>query len=666
MKRQSGLEPNETKAKEERKMKLFEPGKIGGLTIKNRIVMAPMGIGGLVEPDGRLSQQGIDYFTERAKGGTGLLVTCCVRVTRDIEQIPNMPFVRNLMADNNIYMARLNQLADSVHDYGAKIAALFTAGFGRVAGTEFIRTGGAVAPSPQPCFWDKSIQARELTKEEIDRLIDSFEFAAEIVKISGIDAVMLHGHEGYLLDQFKTALWNKRADTYGGRLEDRLRFPFEVIRAIKKGAGDDFPVIYRFGLTHYLPGGREIDEGIEMARHLEKAGVDAFDIDAGCYETWYWAHPTTYQPPGCMVDLAEMVKKVVNIPVISVGKLGYPELAERVLQEGKADFIALARPLLADPEWPNKVRGKRSEDIRPCVGDHVCLKRILQRKHIGCTVNPQAGMETELAIHVAKNKKTVLVIGGGPAGLEAAMVAALRGHNVVLCEKGDALGGNLIPASVPDFKQDYRLLMNYLSNQVKKLGIKVELGKEVTDEFIHQMGPDAIFIATGAIPIVPEISGIEGKKVVCAIDVLLGKRDVGPSVVMIGGGHVGCETALYLAQKGKQVTVVEILDSVVRDLYSANRMHLIKLLSEAGVEILTESKVLEITDEIVTITDNSGKKWGKPIDTVVYAVGMESDRRLFHLIKDNISVDVYTIGDCVRPRLVNDAIWEGFRAARLV
>ncbi len=647
-------------------MKLFEPGKIGRLSLENRIVMAPMGIGGLIDPDGRLSPQGMDYYVTRAKGGAGLVITCIAFVSREIEQVLNTPFARYLMVDNNVYVAQLNRLAEFAHDYGAKVAVQLTAGVGLVYRPEYVSESRPVAPSALPCFWAPSITARELTIQEVERLVQAFEFSAKILSTAGIDAIELHGHGGYLFDQFMTALWNKRIDKYGGDLEGRLRFPLEVIEAIRRGAGADFPIIYRYALTHYLEGGREIEEGLEIARRLEAAGVDALDIDAGSQETTYWFVPPTTQPPGCWIDLAEMVKKVVKIPVIVAGKLGDPELAEKVLQEGKADFIALGRPLLADPEWPDKVKAGRLEDIRPCLGCHEgCLERRRELKYISCAVNPATGMEREFTIRPTEEKKSVLVVGGGPAGMEAARVAALRGHKVVLWEKGDALGGNLIPASVPDFKQDYRSLINYLSTQVKKLGVTIEFRKEATPELIQEMKPEVVFVATGGTPIIPEIPGIDRSKVVTCVDLLLGKREVGESVVVVGGGLVGSEMALYLAQKGKKVTIVEILDSIARDMFSINRMHLLKLLTEANVEILTDTMVLEITDEGIATADKYGKRSIREADTVVLAVGLKPDRKLLETLKDKLP-KVYAIGDCVEPRKVINAIWEGFRTARLI
>jgi 2-enoate reductase len=337
-----------------------------------------------------------------------------------------------------------------------------------------------------------------------------------------------------------------------------------------------------------------------------------------------------------------------------------------VLDEGKADFIALGRALLADPEWPKKVREGRLEDIRPCIGClEGCRKRIHDGKTISCTVNPQTGKERELVIGLAERQRSVLVVGGGPGGMEAARVLALRGHRVTLWERGESLGGNLIPSSVPDFKQDYRRLTTYLSTQLEKLGVTVELGKEATPELIRKMRPEVLFVANGSRPIIPEIPGVEGDSVVTAIDFLLGKHEAGESVVVIGGGIVGCETALYGARKGKRVTIVEVLDGLARDMYSINRLHLLRLLSDAGVEILTETRVLEIADGGVVVVGKGGKQRTLAADTVLLAVGLRAEDELVEQVGEGVS-EVYAIGDCREPRKVINAIWEGFRLARLV
>jgi 2-enoate reductase len=643
-------------------MKLFEPGRIGKLFIKNRIVMSSMGIGGLAEPDGRLGERAIDYYVARAKGGVGLITTAAARVEREIDPTG----ASFLGTDGSMYIAPLSELADAVHDYGAKIIVQLTAGRGRIAPLDYLKRFGAVAPSSVPCFANPKIIARELTTAEVERLVEAFALAAVTLDTAGIDGIELHAHDGYLLDQFQTTLWNQRKDRYGGDIDGRLQFSKEIISAIRKAVNRDFPIIYRFGLTHYFDGGREIEEGLEIVQRLERVGVDAFHIDAGCYETRYWAIPPPTQPPGCMVNLAEMVKKIVKVPVIAVGKLGDPGLAEMVLQEGKADFIALGRPLLADPDWANKVREEIREDIRPCIGCYEgCLIRIYKKKYISCAVNPQTGMEREFAIEPAEKKKNVLVLGGGPGGMEAARVAALRGHSVTLWEKSKALGGHLVPASVPDFKRDFKSLIHYQSAQIKNLGVAIELNKEATPKQILEMEPEVLFVATGATPMIPEIPGVRKEKVVTAIDVLWGKKDVENTVVVIGGGLVGCETALYLAQKGKNVSIVEILDNILGDVFIAIQMHLQELLANAGAKIFTETNVLEIREEGLLVADKKGGKRLVAGDTIVLATGMKHQENLFEDLECHIP-EVYFIGDRVEPRKVLNAIWEGFRLARLV
>jgi 2-enoate reductase len=642
-------------------MKLFEPGRIGDLAIKNRLVMAPMAILGLTEPDGRLSQRAIDYYEARAKGGVGLIVTSATFVTREFEDHLTIPLV-----ESNIHLSRLSELADVVHDYGAKVAIQLSAGFGLVNHPKLFTKAKPIGPSALPCFWMPDVTAREMSVEEIEKLISAFKVSAELIKRAGIDAIELHGHEGYLFDQFKTKLWNRRNDKYGGDLRGRMQFSIEVMNAIREGAGKDFPIIYRFGIRHYIPGGREDEEGLAVARLLEQAGASALHIDAGCYETWYWAHPPTTQPPGCMVDVAEMTKKAVDIPVIAVGKLGYPSLAEEVIEEGKADFVAIGRALLADPEWPNKVKEGCLDEIRPCIGDHEgCLSRVNSSKYLSCTVNPTVGMEREFALKPAEKKKSVLIIGGGPAGLEVARVSALRGHSVTLWEKGDNLGGNLIPASVPGFKQDYRMFLDYLTTQVKKLGVSVQLNKVATPESVYEEKPEAVFIATGASPSLPDITGIDKNHVTTAIDVLLGRGKIGNIVLIIGGGLVGSELALHLSQQGRSVTIVEILGSIAEDMDAANRTHLLKLLDDHQVKVLTESQVMEIKDGSTIIGDRYGRRSEVEVDDVVIATGMFSNNDLYDAVKDKLP-EVYVVGDCVAPRKVLNAIWEGFRTARLI
>ena len=694
--------------------KLFEEGKIGKLSIKNRTAMAPMmQLGKLIEPGGRISKQGIEYYAERAKGEVGLIITGACVPSLDIEagmlkRLGMAPLLPLFRADTPIVIPRLKELADVVHKYGTKIAIQLTPGAGRninlyplpiyrllllpaipesirdrvdrlmdpiyhriIIPMVFKMAGLPVGPSALTDTWDHlELTQRELATEEVEGLAKSFGTAAKIIKEAGIDGVELHGHEGYLMDQFMTSLWNKRTDKYGGDLDGRLRLVYDIIKSIREEVGKDFPIIFRYAAKHYIEGGRDIEESLEIARRLEKAGVDAFHVDAGCYDDWYWPHPPGYQPPGCMVDMAEAVKKVVNIPVIAVGRMGYPELAEKVLREGKADFVALGRPLLADPEWPLKAKEGRVEDIRYCIGCHdACLLNGII-KGVGympaCAVNPACGNEKELTIKPAEKKKTVVIAGGGAAGMEAARVAALRGHDVTLCEKSDNLGGHLIAGSVPAFKRDLELLRDYYATQIRKLGVSVELGKEATPEVIEKLKPDVLVVATGSTPIIPDVPGIDKEKVITAIDALLGKKEVGETVVVIGGGLVGCETAVYLAQNGKGVTVVEMLDEIISDMVEANRQYLFKMLAESGVNVLTNTPLSRVTDDGVTVT-NKVQRYEAELnaDTVVLALGLEPERGLIATLRGKAQ-EFYIIGDCEKPANVMDAVWSAFNTMRVV
>ena len=491
-------------------MKLFEKGRIGNMILKNRIVMDAINIQqGLPTLEAPLGQRAVDLYAARAKGGVGLIKTTFMLPTPDLEVTIGGPSVNNKRSGK-----WLNELAQTVHDYGAKLCVQLSVGLGRIiAPDRSLPHGGLVSPSPLPSFRDpygnapkiapgkypisgeEHVTTRELTTEEVEQLVKDFEFSARIIALAGVDCIEIHGHQGYLLDEFMTSLWNKRTDKYGGDLNGRLRLAMELVQAIRAAAGDDYPILFKYPLTHFLDGGRTIEEGIEIAKRLEAAGVNGLTINAGCYETYNLAQPPTTAPRGGTLHLAELAKKAVKIPILSSGKLGYPELAERALQEGKLDFVALARYLLADPEWANKVKQGRTEDILPCVGCHEgCINRVRRFHYCSCAVNPAAGAERELAINKAEEKRTVLVIGGGPAGMEAARVSALRGHKVVLLEKAKELGGNLIPAAVPDFKGDYKLLIDYLKTQIRKLGVSVELGKEATPEAVRNLNPDVVFV----------------------------------------------------------------------------------------------------------------------------------------------------------------------------
>ncbi|MGD0783713.1 MAG: FAD-dependent oxidoreductase, partial [Candidatus Aminicenantales bacterium] len=474
-----------------------------------------MGIAGLLNSSLAPGPRLLDYYLERARGGVGLIITGLFKVENEVEHFQG---VFTLMSSHAL--APLTELAEAVHLLGTKIFVQLTAGFGRVAGSYRLEGNPAVSASAVPYCWDPRQSCREIKTEEVEQLVKAFGKAARILAAAGIDGVELHGHEGYLFDQFATALWNKRTDKYGGTLEGRLRLPIEVLEEIKEKAGPNFPVQYRFGLKHYvkalnsgaLPGepfieaGRDVDEGLQMARMLEAAGFDSLHVDAGCYDSWYWPHPPIYQKPALMAGMAAAVKKVVRIPVIAVGKLSIPEVAERIISEGQADIVALGKGLLADASWVKKVAEGKPERIRPCIGCHDgCMGRVMKGKPLFCAVNPATGRERSYRLERTEEPKKVAVVGGGPAGLEAARVAALRGHAVILWEKTNLLGGHLLEASVPEFKKDLARLLDWFKGEVGNLDLDIRMGVEVDAALIGRENPDVTIIATGSQPIIPDV-----------------------------------------------------------------------------------------------------------------------------------------------------------------
>ncbi len=648
---------------------LFLPGRIGPVETKNRIAMAPMGTtGALVGFNGTFSDRAITYYERRAKGEAGLIVTGLNLVSSKIEpwEIDGVNF--SISFDSCWKIPNFLQLTERVHDFGTRIFAQLTAGWGRVfpgsLAERAARTGsGFIAPSDTPLFWKPEITARSMTADQVEGLIEAIARAAVIAKESRFDGIELHGHEGYLMDQFTTALWNKRTDRFGGDLMGRMQFVLSTISAIQKAAGRDFPIVYRYGVEHRIPGGRTADEGIEMAKILEKAGVAALHVDAGCFDNWYWPHPPVYQPSGCLVPQAEMVKAHVTIPVITVGRLGYPTLADRVIEGGKADFIALGRPLLADPDFPSKARRGLDGSIRPCIGCHECLARIRRRQALSCAVNPQCGDEVRLAVHPAGVRKRVMVVGGGIAGMEASRVLAERGHDVTLYEKSDRLGGTLHVAGRADFKNDIARLLDYQVNQVNKSpNIKVKLGTQATMEEIESENPDVIFVATGSVPTVDvPIRGIEQAAWMTPDEAYHSDILPGEHVCVIGGGSVGCETALYLARKGCSVTVLEMSSDVATDLHEANREMLLELMRQHNVKVLTGTEAEEVKPRAVMCRTPDGPR-SFCADLVVLAVGRQPVADLAEAVR-GLAKEVYIVGDCVTPGKIKDAIWEAFKLA---
>ncbi|SHO55911.1 oxidoreductase [Vibrio quintilis] len=657
---------------------LFEPIKIGKVEIKNRYMLAPMGPGGFCNADGSFNERGVEFYVERARGGAGLIMPGVTKVENDIEpcELPMMP-CPTLNPVNFIKTARL--MTERVHSYDAKIFLQLSAGFGRVGIPGLVKT--AIGPSEIPHRWLPDVTCRALTIEEIRTYIRKFADSAEICQKAGFDGVEIHAvHEGYLLDQFAIKFFNRRTDAYGGSLEKRLRFATDIVKAIKVRCGQDFPVTLRYSIKSFikdwlkggLPGeeflekGRDIEEGIEAAKLLEAAGYDALNGDVGSYDSWYWSHPPMYQDKGLYLPYNEILKQAVDIPVITAGRMDDPELASRAIAEGKTDMIGLGRPLLADADIPNKVRAGQADTIRPCLScQEGCMGRLAKYTMISCAVNPAAGRERDYALTPALKKKHVVIVGGGVAGMEAARVAALRGHQVDLYEAGDKLGGVVLAGGVPDFKEDDLALLDWYRNELQDNQVNIHLNTPVSRDTFNDIRPDTVVIATGSQAKKFDIPG--ASQVYTATDVLLGHQNAGESTLIIGGGLVGCETALWLKNQGKQVYIVEREDellSLAGPLCHANSDMLLELLDYKNVQVFTRSKVTEQTnDGVVIYHQDSETKTLVPVDSVILAIGYDSERHLYDQIKYEIP-DIHLIGDSRKVQNIMYAIWDAYEVAR--
>lgn len=645
--------------------KLFEPIRIGKLELRNRIVMAPIN-SHLGTELGGVNDRLIDYYVERAKGGVGLIISDAMCIDWPVGKAGTSP----LRIDEWKYVDGLHDLAEAVHQYGTKLAAQLHHA-GRQNSVAVCTEGQElVAPSAIPCLPTGFDMPRALTIKEIEELVNKFVLAAQRAKAADFDSVEIHGAHGYLITQFMSPHTNKRTDEYGGDFDGRMKFPLKIVEGIRAAVGRDFPILFRMCADEYIEGGLTLEDNKLIAQRLKAAGVDALDVTSGIYESppaWHaWIYPIYDMPSGCRVYLAEEIKKVVDIPVIASGKLGDPVLAEEVLKDDKADLVGIGRALLVDPELPKKASEGRLDDIRPCLYcDEVCVGGLSHLWHIGCQVNSALGREREYQIKPAEKAKRVVIVGGGPAGMEAARVAALRGHNVTLYEKEERLGGQLIPASVPQFKHPVKEQTRYLENQIRKLGVKVELGKEATLELVKELKPDVVILATGATHLIPDIPGVKGGNIATASEILLGKGEAGEKVAIVGGGEVGSELAWFLAGQGKKVTIIEMLDAVAMDMNLFSRFYLLNKLTELGVETAIGMTAVEVTNKGVVAVDVSGNRRVIEADTVALAVGFRSNNELEQKLRGEVP-ELYTIGDCVRLGKIMGAIHGGSRVARQI
>lgn len=711
--------------------KLFEPKKIGKCKIKNRIIMAPMGNINMADPTGRPLPKMIDYFTERARGGTGLLITGLVPVSQGIDptvsEDNDTTYFPRIDSSSRTRLSGWRDLAQAVHAYDAKIFIQLTAGLGRVGSPEPALKGKILkSASLNRNFYVPQVPHLPLTDRAIKKIVKSFGQSAANAKVSGFDGVQLHGHEGYLMDQLTSAPWNRRKL---GRYKNKFQFAIDVVREIKKRCGEDFPIIYRIDLTQALKESygeeifrkkfrgmeRTIEEGIEFCKVLVEAGVDAFDVDKGCYDNWFWPHPPGYFEDAPYVEeIAGAINEAfekdnIDVPIIAVGKMGNPDVALEVLEKGWADFVMLGRPLLADPYWPTKVREGRIKEITHCIGDQEgCIQSFILGGHPCCTVNPYTGFEDTKKITKAEKVKKVAIVGAGPGGCEAAKTLFERGHHVTLFEKKDRVGGQLLAASKLKIKHDVKRYVDNLQYQMdllEKEGLNIHYNKEVEandlkDEF------DVIICSNGIKPYIPNIKGMDSIRYSESRDFLYKDMELPKDVekvLVIGGGVVGCEIAYSLAyERNLDVTLVEMLPNLMEEVVHANRSMLLWMMMGYGsptgkredvldkpVKALTSSRVVEFKDGKAIIEANRERAnpytpWSTLIpenihnpfskkldptnterievetDYVIFATGGKADDSLYYeLLERNPDKEIYCVGDAREP----NRAWEAINSA---
>ncbi len=677
---------------------LFTPWKVGNVEIKNRIVLCPMGgtsLFGWFELTGcKFDKEAAKFFLERAQNNVGLIIPG-IAPLRD-------PFWGKWLWQNPKMFEDLKEFMEEIHKTGAKLFIQLTAGMGRSwAITELIAplhknkftralikpvidTNHELAsPSPLPSRWDPEITTPEMTVEQIHEIIEAFAKTAKLCKDAGVDGVEVHAvHEGYLLDQFTMEWTNKRTDEYGGSFENRYRFPVEVVQAIKKACGDDFPVSLRYSVESKVKGfregavpgetykevGRSMEESEKAAKYLQDAGYDMLNADNGTYDSWYWAHPPMYMPQNCNLEDVSHIKQFVDIPVVCAGRME-PEVGARAVAEGCIDGVGIARQFLADPQWITKLIEDRLEDIRPCICCHSgCFNFSSSKGHANtqdltdtmglarCALNPQTMQSKKYHITPARRKKNIAVIGGGIGGMETALVCAKRGHKVTLYEKSERLGGVFIAAAAPSFKEKDRALIQWYRREIAKYpAIEVKLNAEVTD--ISQMQADEIVIATGSVPNRIPVPGVE--KGIQAIDFLLGKQEVGEQVAIIGGGLTGCEIAYELYLQGKKPTIVEMLDDLIctPGICLANTSFLRDFFKANNVPVHLETAVCAIEDDGVLVKDKNGMQYKIAADNVILSTGYKP-KPLAEKAKH-----VHIVGDCSKVGNLRSVIWQAWDVA---
>jgi 2,4-dienoyl-CoA reductase-like NADH-dependent reductase (Old Yellow Enzyme family)/pyruvate/2-oxoglutarate dehydrogenase complex dihydrolipoamide dehydrogenase (E3) component len=631
---------------------LFSPFSIGTLEVQNRIVMPPMATR-YATLEGFATDRQIAYYVERARGGVGYITVEHTGIHEQGKAHPNM-----LLISSDEHASRIEGLIEAVHSAGGKIIVQINHA-GRQTSSA-ITGSPIVGPSPIPCPTRDEIP-RELSTGEIEEITEVFTMAAQRVKEARADGVELHMAHGYLLCSFLSPFSNRRRDQYGGDIQGRARFALEVLKSVRDRVGPDFPISCRLSGDEYVEGGLKIEETKQIAQILEKEGADVLHVSACNAASGYLNHPPYYVEEGVFVHLAEAIKSVVNIPVITVGRIRNPAMADQVLQDDKADLVSMGRALIADPHMPKKAKEGRLEEINLCISCNRCIQT-LRKEAVRCAVNPETGNEDRFRFSKTDRPKRVWIVGGGPGGLKAAEITALRGHQVTLFERDHNLGGRMRLAALPPKKAVLNDFLDYLERRVRGLGVTLELDKEFTPDMLGTGKPDAVIVASGALPLFPDWKGMEESGALSVDDILSGEGDVGKRVLVVGAGGIGAETADYLSEMGKEVTLVEMLEEIAADLVVHLKHYLSLRLAEKGVTILTSTKVKELGKGYALVENASGTRKIDGFDTIVLAVGSKADDRIAKSLEGKVP-ELHVIGDASEPREALEAVYEGEETA---
>ncbi len=635
---------------------LFTPFSIKNCQLKNRIVMPGLA-SFLIEEDGSYSDKTIEHYRLRAAGGPSMIIMEAHGVapegivSKHQARIYDDRFIEDLTRVASVIKAEGAVPAIQIHHAGRQVPA-------RVINRK------PFAPSSLPCPAIKG-DVEPLTVEAINKIVSQFGDAAERAVQAGFELIEIHGAHGYLINQFLSGFSNVRKDEYGKDTEGRSRFAREVIREVRKRIGREFPISFKISAQEFVPGGLTTEESIEVLKFLVPEGLDIIQVSAGNDATPEWICQPMFMKKACLVDSAEKIKAALDIPVMVVGRINDPLVADEIITEGKADLVCMGRGLLADPELPNKAKEGRLEDIRICIACNTCMQSIFRKGRIECLVNPVLGREKEMEIHPAKTLKKVMVIGGGPAGLSVARIAAKRGHNVSLYEKQSILGGQLVLGSLSFYKKEMLNLINFLKKQIDKYNVTCHMNTEVTVDIIKKNRPDVVVMATGSVPIKPPVEGIDLPLVVTVPEFFNGMKQVILKVIVIGGGPTGCEIALDLSERGPSVTLVEQLSQIGIQIEAMTRKILLQKLKKNNVQILTEHRLSKVSESGVFLKDKSGNELFLEADSVIIAVGNKPENTLLDKLKQ-VGLEVYQIGDCVDVRSAKEAIYEGAVIGRTI